>query len=138
MSAVRSKHSKAEVSLRKELWRRGYRYRLHVAGLQGRPDLVFASAKTVVFVDGDYWHGRALREDGEPAFRATLRTARQDWWVNKLQKNVQRDTAVSLELKTLGWRVIRVWESEVKTDLVRVADRISRTLADRRKQLRMP
>lgn len=128
MSAVRSKHNAAEVLLRKELWRRGFRYRLHKQGLFGRPDLVFASARVVVFVDGDYWHARALREEGEPALRATLRTSRQDWWVEKLKKNMKRDIAVNDALKSIGWRVIRVWESEINADLARAADRVSRAL----------
>lgn len=75
MSKVRNKDSKAEVALRKELWHCGYRYRLHVCDLRAGPDLVFPSARAAVFVDGDFWHGRTLVEEGREALEATIRAS---------------------------------------------------------------
>ena len=121
MAAVRHRDNKAEVLLRRELWRSGLRYRLHSRKLVGRPDLVFASARLAVFVDGDFWHARGLVEDGERAFRATLRTARQDWWVAKLRGNAERDARVNAALAEAGWRVLRFWESDVHSDVSRIA-----------------
>lgn len=124
MSAVKSKGSKAELILRKELWKRGFRYRLHDKKLIGKPDIVFKSLKTVIFVDGDFWHGRALIEEGVKGLRRGLRTDRSDWWIAKLQRTVERDKEVTKVLVDDGWKVIRFWESEIKENLKDVADEI--------------
>jgi DNA mismatch endonuclease (patch repair protein) len=113
MSAVRGTQNRAEILLRKALWARGFRYRLYVRGLPGRPDMVFAGARTVVFVDGDFWHGRLLLNEGSAAFLASFRTPHRAFWIAKISRNVARDRAVSDELKALGWHVIRVWEKDV-------------------------
>jgi DNA mismatch endonuclease, patch repair protein len=117
MSAVKNKDSRAEMVLRRALWRRGLRYLTHVGELPGRPDLVFRGPKVAVFVDGDFWHGRALREQGVEAFAATLRTERKDWWVAKIRRTVERDNDVTRQLEEAGWRVVRLWESAVLRDL---------------------
>lgn len=117
MSAVRGKENKSEVALRRELWRMGFRYRLQYRGLIGRPDLVLPKYKTAIFVDGDFWHGRALRDGGEEQLRVVVRGPRYDWWLAKLSKNVARDDRVTKTLRDAGWRVIRVWESDVLKDL---------------------
>src|SRR5687768_948190 len=80
MAAVRSRDNAAELMLRRELWRRGFRYRKQSRLLIGRPDIVFPKYRTVIFVDGDYWHGRALREGGEAQLRLVIRGERFDWW----------------------------------------------------------
>lgn len=117
MSAVKNKDSKAELMLRRALWREGFRYLTHVTELPGKPDLVFRGPKVTVFVDGDFWHGRAFREQGAEAFAATLRTEKKEWWVRKIGKTVQRDDDVTHQLEEAGWRVVRLWESAVLRDL---------------------
>ena len=124
MSAVRGRENKAEIALRKALWRRGYRYRLQSRRLTGRPDIVLPKHQAVVFVDGDFWHGRALREGGDDQLRAVIRGPRFDWWRDKLARNVTRDDQVNNVLQQDGWRVIRVWESEVLADVEGVVARI--------------
>lgn len=124
MSQVKHKNSKAEISLRTKIWASGARYRLHDRRLPGKPDLVFPSARLAVFVDSDWWHGRILREQGEMALRSHLRTSRQDWWVQKFKRNVERDEEVTRALTELGWRVIRIWESDVQKDATAAADRV--------------
>lgn len=136
MSAVRSRENAAEVALRKVLWRRGFRYRLYTRMLLGRPDIVFPSAKVAVFVDGDFWHGRALVENGEGAFRATLRTSRREWWIAKLKRNVARDEEVTSRLRSQGWRVVRLWESSIKANPDRAADRVESALGASTKKSR--
>lgn len=116
MAKVKNKNSRAEVLLRRALWRRGLRYVLHQASLAGKPDIVFRGPKVVVFVDGDFWHGRAIREQGRDAFAATLRTERRDWWIEKIQRTVERDDSVTSLLEREGWRVLRLWESQVLRD----------------------
>jgi DNA mismatch endonuclease (patch repair protein) len=117
MSRVKNKNSKAETLLRRALWNHGHRYRLHDRTLPGKPDLVFRKARTVVFVDSDWWHGRILQEQGEEALRLHLRTARQDWWVKKISRTVSRDREVTEALEAAGWYVCRVWESEILADV---------------------
>jgi DNA mismatch endonuclease (patch repair protein) len=136
MAAVKNKNSRAELLLRRELWRRGRRYRLHDKGLIGRPDIVFAGRRVVVFVDSDFWHARTLVAKGEAALRATIRGTRQDWWNNKLARNEERDREVTNRLTNDGWSVVRVWESEVLADVSRVADRVERALGQRGPQHR--
>ncbi len=128
MSAVRSKDNKAEVILRRELWKCGYRYRLYDSNLPGKPDLVFKSLRLVVFVDGDFWHGRSLIEGGLRSFRRLIRTPRWEWWLTKISRNVERDRRASRELKALGWNVIRFWESSVLADSTKAAGRVIRAL----------
>jgi DNA mismatch endonuclease (patch repair protein) len=117
--------------LRRELWRRGLRYRLHVKGVFGRPDIVFKTAKVAVFVDGDFWHARAIREQGESAFRSVIRSKNQDWWVEKLRKNRDRDDLVTATLRESGWTVLRYWESAVLADPTSVASLIEKVVRTR-------
>ena len=113
MAAVRGRENKAEITLRKALWRLGYRYRLQSRKLIGRPDIVLPKHHAVIFVDGDYWHGRALREGGEDQLRHVIRGPRFEWWRDKLARNIGRDDHVTRTLQHEGWKVIRVWESDV-------------------------
>jgi DNA mismatch endonuclease (patch repair protein) len=126
MSAIRATENATEKALRSALHRAGLRFRKYVKGLPGKPDIVFPSAKVAVFVDGDYWHARVLREAGPDALELTLRTENRDYWREKFHKRVLRDDQVTSELAAAGWKVIRFWESEVKVDLRRIALTIQR------------
>jgi DNA mismatch endonuclease, patch repair protein len=130
MASIRRKDNKAEVALRKVLFRRGFRYRLQVPHLPGTPDFAFTARRVAVFVDGDYWHGRVLREQGETAYLATMKTARRQFWLDKMRRNIERDDRATKLLKEAGWSVIRVWESEVLADLEGVVQRIEEQLRD--------
>ena len=123
MAAVRSKDSKAELALRRELHARGMRYRLHARDVPGRPDLVIRSRRLAVFVDGDMWHGNEHRRRGMTSM-AELFPTRTDWWVAKIERNMQRDQEVNEQLAADGWTVIRIWESEVLADPAKAADRV--------------
>lgn len=113
MSAVRARDGKAERILRKALWRLGFRFRVCRHDLVGRPDLAFSSAGLVVFVDGDFWHGRLLIEKGADALRATFHTPRADWWLAKITRTVERDQEVTAALRVSGWTVVRFWERDI-------------------------
>ena len=130
MSAVRSEGNRAEVLLRKGLWSLGFRYRLYGRKLVGKPDIALPRWRTVVFVDGDFWHGRVLLEHGVEALRSSLKTERREWWVQKIMRTTGRDGLVTDALERSGWRVIRVWETDVlrRTDseIKRVATAIER------------
>lgn len=111
----RSSDTKAEVLLRKELWRRGLRYRLHARDLPGKPDIVFRRARVVVFCDGDFWHGRRWRQRREKLAGGT----NAPYWTAKIAANVARDRRHNRALRAAGWTVIRLWE----TDILRNAER---------------
>jgi DNA mismatch endonuclease (patch repair protein) len=133
MAAIRGRENRTEVALRRYLHKLGLRFRKYVHALPGSPDIVFPSAKVVVFVDGDFWHGRLLQERGIKAVRETLRTPNREYWVTKLQRNSERDMRVDEELKVVGWKVIRVWESEAKNAIGRVANSIAAVVRRRRR-----
>jgi DNA mismatch endonuclease (patch repair protein) len=124
MAAVRNRDTGPELALRKELHRRGLRYRLR-APLPGRPDLTFPGSRVAVFVDGDYWHGNMWRLRGAVSFEAYFDThANPDFWRAKITRNIKRDRAVERELTMGDWRVLRVWESDLNRDLHGCADRV--------------
>lgn len=108
MSRVKSKDTSFERTIRSELHQRGYRFRKHVSSLPGKPDIVFPTQKIAVFIDGDFWHGYRL-----PLWEHQL----SDFWKNKIKKNQQRDKKNFRTLRGMGWRVIRIWQHEIKRDL---------------------
>lgn len=111
MSRIRGKNTKPEILLRKELWKRGFRYRLKNK-LPGKPDIVFPKIKFAIFVDGCFWHKCSQH------YKAPKDNA--EFWEEKISKNVKRDQIVDAELFSLGWKIIRVWEHEIKKDLAAV------------------
>lgn len=129
MSRVKNRDSKAELALRKALWNRNWRYRLHSKKLIGKPDLVFNKQRVVIFVDGDFWHGRALQEEGVDGLRRGLRTKRSGWWLDKIQKTVERDQFVTERLRNQGWLVLRFWESEIHNNLDSILENIEKSLS---------
>ena len=108
MRAVKSSNTKPEIALRKALFALGYRYRLNVKTLPGKPDLVFAKHRTVIFVHGCFWHGHDCKRG-----RRVPKTNR-DYWTAKIARNRARDEKNEAALAALGWRVITVWECELK------------------------
>jgi DNA mismatch endonuclease (patch repair protein) len=108
MSRIRGFGTSLEVAVRRELQRRGLRFHANVMSLPGRPDLVFRSAKLIVFIDGDFWHGFRY-----PAWKRCLPRP----WRRKIERNRARDLRNFAALRRRGWRVVRVWEHQVKRDL---------------------
>ena len=118
MRAVKGAHTSPELALRRALWERGYRYRLHYKKLPGKPDLVFVSRRVAVFIDGDYWHGRQWKKRGFASLEAQMsRVNNPEYWVKKIRGNMERDKRVNRELRKNGWIVVRVWESDVNKRL---------------------
>ena len=110
MAAIKGHDTKPELALRKAIHARGFRYRLHVRDLPGRPDLVFPGRRAVVFVHGCFWH----RHAGCP-YATTPRT-RPEFWAAKFTANVVRDRNQIAQLRSSGWRVAVVWECAVRTE----------------------
>jgi DNA mismatch endonuclease (patch repair protein) len=107
MSRIKSKNTKPELLVRAILHRAGYRFRLHVRDLPGRPDIVLPKWKTVIFVNGCFWH----RHEGCPF--AYNPKSRKNFWRKKFHENVRRDVAKVQLLKTSGWKVHTVWECDL-------------------------
>jgi len=124
MSRVRAKDTRPEMMVRRRVWALGYRYRLHAKDLPGRPDLVFRSVRVAVFIDGDFWHGNAWKVRELPSL-ADLFPTNTEWWVSKIERNMERDREVSDALGEAGWTVARYWESEVLADPDAVAKEIA-------------
>ncbi len=105
----RAEGGKAELALRKSLWARGIRYRLHAAELPGKPDIVVRRARIAVFVDGDFWHGRnwATRK------KKLLSGRNAEYWTTKIEYNMARDRSATAALEASGWTVIRLWEGDI-------------------------
>jgi DNA mismatch endonuclease (patch repair protein) len=121
MSRIRGKDTTPEKAVRSRLHRMGYRFRLHVRKLPGRPDIVLPKHKTVVFVHGCFWH----RHTG--CRNCTTPTNRREWWLAKLNGNAARDKRHQVALKKLGWRCVVVWECE--TEKLKSLERLSSKLA---------
>jgi DNA mismatch endonuclease (patch repair protein) len=128
MASVRSKNSRAEMFLRRELHRRGLRYRLHRSDLVGKPDIVFPRQRLVVFVDGDFWHGHAWVERGLSSLEEMFPN-NTEFWVSKIRRNEARDEEVTSRLRSEGWKVIRIWESEILRSPEGCADEVVAALA---------
>lgn len=124
-AASAKRDTRCELALRRELWRRGLRYRLHVSGLPGRPDIVFPNCRLAIFCDGDFWHGRDLEER-----LAKLRVGHNPtYWIAKVRRNVERDAQQTRALEEAGWTVFRFWETDALRKTGEVADIIVAALA---------
>ncbi|SDQ15868.1 T/G mismatch-specific endonuclease [Flagellimonas zhangzhouensis] len=111
MGKIRGKNTKPELAFRKALWQEGYRYRIDYKKLIGKPDIALKKYKTVIFIDGEFWHGYNWVERKEK-----IKTNRE-FWIPKIERNIQRDEEVNLALDEMGYKVFRFWETEVKKNL---------------------
>ena len=116
MSSIPSKNTKPELMLRKALWHENLRYRVNYKKLPGKPDIVFTKRKVAVFCDGDFWHGHNWALRGMTSLDVELEGYSQ-FWRDKILKNIERDKQINDTLHSMGWTVIRIWESDIKKDL---------------------
>jgi len=122
MSRVRRRDTDLELILRRALWAAGFRYRLKNS-LPGKPDIVFKRARLAVFVDGCFWHGCPKH--------STIPKSNTAFWKAKLGRNRERDIEVGRTLKRMGWKVIRIWQHELKANSAKAVSRIERALIRR-------
>ena len=120
MQAVKSKDSEIERLLRNDLWKRGLRYRKNVKNIIGKPDIVFIGKKVAVFCDSEFWHGYNWEER-----KADIKT-RREFWIPKIERNMQRDLEVNTALTEAGWTVLRFWGKDIKKHCSECADVIER------------
>lgn len=126
MSRVRYKDTRPEMVVRRLVYGAGYRYRLHASGLPGRPDLVFAWRRKVIFVHGCFWHRHT------DCALARIPKSNQEFWTKKLEGNRLRDERVLAQLHLAGWDVLVIWECELR-DLDALLERIKSYLGDPRR-----
>ncbi|EQD33245.1 DNA mismatch endonuclease vsr [mine drainage metagenome] len=122
MAGIRGKNTRPEIAIRRCLFARGFRYRLHVAGLPGCPDLVLAKHHAAVFVHGCFWHGHDCRLFRMPADN-------RPFWVAKIRRNRARDREVLRELAQTGWRTLVIWECALHDGGEKVRGRVCRRAA---------
>lgn len=108
MRSVHGKNTSVELYVRRLFFKAGFRYRLHKADLPGKPDIIFPKYKTVVFVNGCFWHQHPGCK------RATMPSTNRDYWRKKLQRNVERDAREIALLKKAGWTVYVIWECRIQ------------------------
>ena len=131
MARNTARNTRCEAVLCAELRRRRLTFRRNVASLPGKPDIVFVRRQIAVFCDGDFWHGR----------KWTIRKKRlaggsnADYWVAKIEANIARDRRHRSELRRAGWRIIRLWESDILRNPERVAERVADALASEKTHL---
>jgi DNA mismatch endonuclease (patch repair protein) len=111
MRRIRGKDTKPELIVRRALFAMGYRYRLHGAKLPGKPDLVFAKQRKVIFVHGCFWHNHSHVRCNIARFPKS----NPDYWADKLRRNVERDAARRAELRRIGWKALVIWECQTKS-----------------------
>ena len=108
MSMIRSKNTKPEMLVRKFLHARGFRYKLHDKKLPGKPDIVLPKYRTVIFIHGCFWHGH------KNCKYFVVPKTRTEWWLNKINSNIANDTKAVKALKKEGWKIINLWECDLR------------------------
>jgi len=121
MQNIRSSGTTPEKLVMRELRKRKIYFAKHAKTLPGKPDIVFRRKKVVVFIDSDFWHGRPGK--------FVMPKTNTEYWEQKINANRKRDRRVARELRAQDWKVLRIWESDVKADVQRCVNRIVRTLS---------
>lgn len=125
MQAVKCKDTKIEVLLRKAIWAKGIRYQKNVKDVFGKPDICFKGKKIAVFCDSEFWHGYDWEEKKNEI------KSHRDFWIPKIERNIERDKEVNAALEADGWIVLRFWGSEIKKNVDACVDLIVATLKER-------
>jgi len=129
MRQVKCKDSQIEILLRKELWKRGYRYRKNVTSVFGKPDIIFSRERIAVFCDSEFWHGFRWEEKKYEI------KSRREFWIPKIERTIERDKEVTRFLKKEGWKVIRFWGKEIIRNTGKCANTIEKAILHRRSLL---
>jgi DNA mismatch endonuclease (patch repair protein) len=118
MSKIKSQNTKPELKLKKALWNLGHRYRKNVRKLPGAPDIVYSRYKLVIFIDGEFWHGYNWIDK-----KNKIKT-NKEFWIPKIERNIQRDRENNQLLSEKGWQVMRFWEHDIAKDFETCINRI--------------
>ena len=126
MQAVKSKDSRIETKLRKELYRRGYRYRKNYSKVFGKPDIVFIKEKIAIFCDSEFWHGYDWNN------RKNDFKSNREFWIPKIERNMERDKEVTAHLEAEGYLVLRYWGKNILNQFDEIIDEIIEKLVEKR------
>lgn len=110
MRAIRSKNTKPEIHLAKALWHLGYRYRKNNKTVFGKPDFTFKKLKIAIFIDSEFFHGKDWETRKKPQTNA-------EFWIKKIERNMQRDVEVNVYLESQNWKVLRFWSEDIEKQL---------------------
>jgi len=121
MRRIKSKDTSIELILRKALWKKGVKYRKNCKDIFGKPDICIKKYKLAVFCDSEFWHGKDFLEGKIPK-------TNQEFWIKKLQRNIQRDKEVNSVLKENGWTVLRFWEKDIRKNTEKCVNKIIDTI----------
>ncbi len=124
---IKSKNTKIELALRKELWKMGYRYRIHDKTMVGTPDIVFRKQKIAIFCDSEFWHGKKYIE-GQKFKKNIL------YWESKIKNNIKRDKIVNETLKKEGWTILRFWGEDIIKEREIVIKKIKRSFNEAKRR----
>lgn len=113
MQQIRSKDTSIELKLRKELWKRGYRYRKNVKNLPGKPDIALTKYKIAIFCDSEFFHGK----DWEVLKSRLENSNNSEYWIKKISRNMECDNEINKQLLVMGWTVIRFWGKDILKDI---------------------
>ena len=119
MKKIKSRNTKPEISFRRALWKSGIRYRITYKKLPGCPDIVIAKSKIVIFIDGEFWHGYDWKNK-----RDRIKDNR-DYWIPKIERNMERDIEINEQLLQAGFKVYRFWTKQVNSELEKCISEIS-------------
>jgi DNA mismatch endonuclease (patch repair protein) len=123
MRKIKGANTKPEIYFRKALWANGFRYRKNVAKLPGKPDVVIEKMKLVIFIDGEFWHGYKWKTK-KPKIKAN-----REYWIKKIEGNMNRDKLRNRELKKLGYTVLRFWEYQIRKYLPKCIAKIQNSIS---------
>ena len=126
MSRIRSKDTSIEVSLRKALWQAGLRYRKNYSKLPGTPDIAITKYQIAIFCDGEFWHGKDWVNK-----KARIQNNR-DYWIEKIERNIERDNEVNRRICGNGWTVIRFWGNDIRNNLMGCVEEIQEVIFQKR------
>lgn len=122
MQRIRNKDSEIEILLRNALWRKGYRYRKNIKNVYGHPDIAFIGKKIAIFCDSEFWHGYDWEHRKEDFKK------HREFWLPKIENNIERDKEVNERLESEGWTVLRFWGEEIKRDTAACVEKIEQCL----------
>ncbi len=127
MGLIRSKDTKVEKDFRKLIsstfYPKSIRYRKHYAKLPGKPDIAFVKKRIAIFIDGDFWHGYKFKKQKQRLPRK--------YWIGKIENNIARDRKIDRELRRMGWRIMRVWEHEIKLKPEKTIEKIAKMITEK-------
>ena len=127
MSRIKGKDTSIELILRKALWEKGYRYRKNYKKLPGRPDIALTKYKIAIFCDSEYFHGK----DWDSLRKKLITGKNPEYWVSKIERNIERDNEKDLLLKSQGWTVIHFWGNDIKNNIDECVKTVEELIYDR-------